>query len=244
MRRLGCRRGVEERVQDAAMFQIPPSRMGRKLRGELRIADVSRSRPGRLGPLLAHFQHAPLDPSSLSSSSPGVHLEEVGGRVGVKVTSGTTSYSGTSSSPHMTTYLAVRDRATGKTRLVEASSVSLAPGVAPPPPSNPMLLEKVEEEKTWKERLAASKHLIKSFGQAKGGMVYELHERVSLAATREDTTKQATGEDDKEQEASLAPPRHPEATRPEDVYRVEELLTKGELADLAEAASTLLEGGG
>merc|ERR1719319_737447 len=94
MRRLGCRRGVEERVQDAAMFQIPPSRMGRKLRGELRIADVSRSRPGRLGPLLAHFQHAPLD----SSSPPSVHLEEVGGRVGVKVTSGTMSYSGTSSS--------------------------------------------------------------------------------------------------------------------------------------------------
>jgi len=228
--------------------------MGRKLRGELRIADVSRSRPGRLGPLLAYFQHAPLDPSSLSSSSPSVLLEEVGGRVGVKVTSGTMSYSGTSSSPNMTTYLAVRDRATGKTRLVEASSVSLAPGVAPPPPSNPMLLEKVEEEKTWKERLAASKHLIKSFGQAKGGRFYEqqermrieegqAQERVSLAATREDTTKQATGEDDKEQEASLAPPRHPEATRPEDVYRVEELLTKGELADLAEAASTLLEGG-
>merc|ERR1719430_2260400 len=94
-------------------FRYPAARMGRKLRGELRVAEVSRSRRGRLGPLLASFQHAPLDPSSLSSSSPSVHLEEEGGRVGVRVTSGAVTYSGTSSTPSMTTYLAVRERATG-----------------------------------------------------------------------------------------------------------------------------------
>ena len=66
------------------------------------------------------------------------------------------------------TFLAIRNKQTGKTRLIEANETVLAPVIQYPQSSNPVLLQEVHAEKTIEEKMGASKHLVQSFGQSKG----------------------------------------------------------------------------
>ena len=66
-----------------------------------------------------------------------------------------------------TTFIAIRNKTTGKTRLVEANEIVLKPEVTYPKSKNPVLLQEGGEKKTLEEKIEASKHLIKSFGQSK-----------------------------------------------------------------------------
>ena len=66
------------------------------------------------------------------------------------------------------TFLAIRNKKTGKTRLTEVNEIVLAPVIEYPKSNNPVLLQEVPEEKTLEEKRGASKHLVQSFGQSKG----------------------------------------------------------------------------
>ena len=69
---------------------------------------------------------------------------------------------------YFTTFLAIRDKNTGKTRLVEANETVLAPVIEYPKSTNPILLQEPQTNKTLAEKMQDSKNLIKSFGQSKG----------------------------------------------------------------------------
>ena len=72
------------------------------------------------------------------------------------------------SQKYFNTFLAIRNKKTGKTRLVEANEVVLTAVVRNPETTNPLLLQQTPTEKTPEKRVEKSKHLIQSFGQSKG----------------------------------------------------------------------------
>ena len=79
-------------------------------------------------------------------------------------------HSGKPPEKYFRTFLAIRNKTTGKTRLVEANETVLAPVIQYPKSTNPLLNGGPEEhvKKNVEEVVEASKHLTKSFGQSKG----------------------------------------------------------------------------
>ena len=78
------------------------------------------------------------------------------------------SVQGRSGEKYYTTFLAIRNKKTGKTRLTEVNETVLAPVVEYPQSHNPVLLQEVQDNKTLEEKRGDSKHLVQSFGQSKG----------------------------------------------------------------------------
>ena len=150
-----------------------------------------------------------------------------------------------------TTFIAIRNKVTGKTRLVEANEVVLKPEVVYPKSTNPVLLQdSSHENKTLAEKIEASKHLIKSFGQAKGQRFYDQQERMKVDSTQvEDKVLKAAGvvaEDKlaaapKVEEVAIIPKRNNEARRTDQVYKVEDQLTQTELKQLRDKAEITLQ---
>ena len=150
-----------------------------------------------------------------------------------------------------TTFIAIRNKVTGKTRLVEANEVVLKPEVVYPKSTNPILLQdSAHENKTLAEKIEASKHLIKSFGQAKGQRFYDQQERMMVDSTQvEDKVLKAAGvvaEDKLEaapkvEEVTIIPKRNNEAKRTDQVYKVEDQLTQTELKQLRDKAEVTLQ---
>lgn len=104
---------------------------------------------GKVGPILPVFQHAVCHPASLVTSS-SAKVESDWGSAGDKV-----NIDLTISTDHMTyqsvernknqvytTYLAIRDKNTRKTRVVEVNPVVMKPKVTYPTSKNPLLLQK------------------------------------------------------------------------------------------------------
>lgn len=88
--------------------------------------------------------------------------------------------------PYTRTFLALRSKSTGKTRLVEANTVPVAAMVQPPKSTNLTVLESVERELQGGEiqhpsGAEARKKLVKSFGQAKGQRIYALADRMAVS---------------------------------------------------------------
>ena len=150
-----------------------------------------------------------------------------------------------------TTFIAIRNKVTGKTRLVEANEVVLKPEVVYPKSTNPILLQdSAHENKSLAEKIEASKHLIKSFGQAKGQRFYDQQERMKVESTQvEDKVLKAAGvvaEDKLEaapkvEEVTIIPKRNNEAKRTDQVYKVEDQLTQTELKQLRDKAEVTLQ---
>jgi len=102
--------------------------------------------------------------------------------------------------------------------------------------------------KTLAEKMEASKHLIKSFGQAKGSRFYEQQERMKVDSTQiEDKVTKAAGAVTEDRLAAapaaesvqVLPTRDEAAVRKEQVYLLENMLTRHELKSLGEAADTV-----
>ena len=79
-------------------------------------------------------------------------------------------HSGKPPEKYFRTFVAIRNKTTGKTRLVEANETVLAPVIQYPKSTNPLLNGGPEEhvKRNMEEIVEASKHLTKSFGQSKG----------------------------------------------------------------------------
>ena len=93
----------------------------------------------------------------------------------------------------MRTYLAIRDRRTGLSKLVEANSVTVGAVVKPPESTNDQVRMSVARSKLAEEHGAMSKEvkefddpkeskkkLVQVFGQAKGQRMYSLSDRMAV----------------------------------------------------------------
>jgi len=210
---------------------------------------------GRVGPVLTTFLHAPCSPSELANSKVDTDMS-----VSWKENSPNIQLS--LSTPHLTynsskepvtkyhnTYIAIRNKKTGKARLLEANNVVMVPAVAAPQTTNLLLLQEPDKEQTKEERLESGKHLMKSFGQAKGQRFYEQADRMKVEGSQvEEKVARAAGlvtEDKIEtaappQQVEIIPPCNKAATTKENVYKLSDLLTVAEQNALADAAETLL----
>jgi len=223
----------------------------------MNIQDILRhsSSSGKLGPILPSFSHAPCSVPLLAAADPHCSIEvqwkgdNPQPRLSMNIDG--QEYQGTSQPcGPFTTYLAIRDTATGKTRLVEACPLVLNPQVTAPPSRNPVLLsEKPAAEGTWAENLVQQKALVKKFGRQTGARYYQKVEEMRVdGGLKEEMILKAAGNavglmepatevEQKEDGLShLLPPRNDMAQNKEMVYEVGGLLTKIELGCLNDAA--------
>merc|ERR1712013_708719 len=143
-----------------------------------------------------------------------------------------------------TTYLAVRDKSTGATRLVESCPLVLHPQVSAPATRNKLLLsEKPATDASYAEKMVQQKALIKNFGRQTGARYYQKakEQQILKAASSVDVDKlpsqaEEGGEKEEGGVKSLLPPRDETAVDLKKVYKVEDLLTKLELDCLGDAA--------
>jgi len=168
--------------------------------------------------------------------------------------------------PYQRTLLAIRNKRTHRVKLIETSSVCVGALVEPPASTNSILLKEElakaqEEEEASKDdeekrlaRLTMNKHLVGEFGQTKGKRAYEqadrmkvesnvLSDKLSRAAMAVDQASVALPTDLAAASTAdaLIPPCNREAVLVNDVYKLDDMLTKDELKALGEAADELLE---
>eukprot|EP00092_Neocalanus_flemingeri_P002032 GFUD01002169.1.p1 GENE.GFUD01002169.1~~GFUD01002169.1.p1 ORF type:complete len:409 (-),score=108.62 GFUD01002169.1:45-1271(-) len=213
---------------------------------------------GKIGPILPSFQHAPCDHLSLTDStrecSVSAHWPGQGDPgLEVRISTDHMTYiSGTNSTTNQyyNTFVALRDKTTGKTRLLQANETILSPKINYPTTKNPLLLQEKVETKTFAEKMEASKHLIKSFGQAKGQRFYDQQDRMRVDDTQvEEKVLKAAGavtEDrlvaaPEAETVQMVPTRNNEAGRRDQVYLLEDILNKAELKHLTEAGESVLQ---
>jgi len=225
------------------------------------ISDVTSMKGARnkIPLVLLNFKHAPADPDSIMENNPSVKLDMEGWNANQKKP----DFSLTLKTPHLpfvntddkqdtyyTTYLAIRDKHTGKSRLIETVNVLMAPKVEAPASTNPLLLKKVAETISSEERFESNKLLIKAFGQRKGQRYYENKEalRVDEEDAEAKVLKAAGAVDAKslstlvtKTELDIIPARDPNAGRADMIYRTEHILSEREVSDLVEACTAVLE---
>lgn len=233
--------------------------MGKK---RLRVVDVTYQKQGldKIGPILPSFQHAKCEPAALQENTKGCNLSvewtspsEVA--LDLELQTETMKYRSVKSqgeprAKYFRTFLAIRDKNTGNTRLIEANETVLAPVIQYPKSNNPVLLQESTTTKSVEERMEASKHLIKSFGQSKGARYYEQQDKMQVDGSQlEDKVLKAAGGVSADQvadvplppEISVIPKRQNEARRSDQIYLVEDLLTAAELQRLVESGETVLQ---
>ena len=223
--------------------------MGKK---RMIVEDVSYQTKGigKVGPILPSFLHAACNAHSLVKETKNVDVEVdwTGGdtdkakpNIQVKLSTKNMSYAGevteASRDPYFTTFLAIRNKTTGKTRLIEANEVVLKPVVNHPKSTNEFLLREKKDEKdmTLAERAEARKNLARSFGRKQGINYYNQQEKMQIESSQvEDKMIKAAGvvEQDKIQETvkteevEIIPKRNSGAKTKEKVYLIEDMLTK------------------
>jgi len=204
---------------------------------------------GKLGPIMPVFQHAPCNPEMLvenTTTSLRTSWDSEKPTLNLTMDSKNMTYESVEGgdNPHYKTYLALRDKKTGKTRLIEANPIVMKPKVTYPETKNPMLLMDNVQPTTFAEKIAASKHLIKSFGQAKGARFYDLQDSMKIDAGQiEDKMSKAVGsvtedkliEGPKPTEVNIVPERNDTATRAGDVYDFNRMLSEFELKKMTES---------
>ncbi len=167
---------------------------------------------------------------------------------------------------HLVTYIGVRDKRSDKMRLVEANLVAVGAEIDSPPTTNMLLLEKAREEERKKEeadskedvhraRLDRKKHLVRSFGQAKGQRIYEQADRMQVksdvlegklktaAEAVDSSLLEETAGPESDAAASIAPPVNREAGFVRDVYKMDDIISAEERVALAEAAEEMMNSG-
>jgi len=176
------------------------------------ISEVLRQggRSRRIGPIVVKFEHAELKPESINDfdlpivehdfeSKNEIPLGEAPSlKVELKLDG--TTYSSNAKSvrcngpQYLRNFLAIRNKKTNKTRLVEVNNVTLGAITSPPSSTNHVLaLLKQEDNKSdannnapdikakkKEEQYAKNKSLIQEFGQTKGKRMYSQNDRMQV----------------------------------------------------------------
>eukprot|EP00090_Calanus_glacialis_P032727 TRINITY_DN54235_c0_g1_i1.p1 TRINITY_DN54235_c0_g1~~TRINITY_DN54235_c0_g1_i1.p1 ORF type:complete len:409 (-),score=140.97 TRINITY_DN54235_c0_g1_i1:50-1276(-) len=213
---------------------------------------------GKVGPILPSFQHAPCDPIALMETTKDCKVTadwpgQTDPGLVVQVSTDHMTYTSSNTSrtnKYYNTFVALRDKNTGKTRLIQANETVLSPKIIYPSTKNPLLLQEKVEAKTFAEKMEASKHLIKSFGQAKGQRFYDQQDRMRVDTSQvEEKVMKAAGAVSEDrltavpeaESVQIVPKRNDGAGRKEQVYLLEDMLTKVELKHLVEAGDNVLQ---
>jgi len=213
---------------------------------------------GKVGPILPSFQHAPCDPTSLMESTKACKVTadwpgQTDPGLVVQVSTDHMTYTSINTSTtnkYYNTFVALRDKNTGKTRLIQANETVLSPKITYPATKNPLLLQENVEAKSFAEKMEASKHLIKSFGQAKGQRFYDQQDRMRVDTSQvEEKVMKAAGAVSGDrltaapeaESIQIIPKRNEGSGRKEQVYLLEDMLTKVELKHLVEAGENVLQ---
>ena len=126
----------------------------------------------------------------------------------------------------------------------------MCPKIIYPSTKNPLLLQENVEAKTFAEKMEASKHPIKSFGQAKGQQFYDQQDRMRVDTSQvEEKVMEAAGAVSEDrltavpeaESVQIVPKRNDGAGRNEQVYLLEDMLIKVELKHLVEAGYNVLQ---
>jgi len=213
---------------------------------------------GKIGPILPSFKHAPCSSISLAASTRDCTVTanwpgQSDPGLEVRLSTDHMTYSSTTNATtnqYYNTFVALRDKSSGKTRLLQANETVLSPKINYPSTKNPLLLQENVELKTFAEKMEASKHLIKSFGQSKGARFYDQQDRMRVDTSQvEEKVLKAAGavtEDrliaaPEAEVVQIVPTRNDQANRREQVYLLEDILSKVELKHLIDAGETLLQ---
>jgi len=250
------------------------------------VSDVLRQggRQGAVGPVLIRFPHASgVDPGGFENNfkvnefgakfpeggnadnynSPNISLALSNGKMTYSTEAG--SVEGRSGeNPYQKTLLAIRNKKTGKVKLVETNTVLLGPMVAPPPTTNDVLIreqlkadeevrEKSEVEKK-EQRTTMNKHLVGLFGQTKGKRAYEQADRMAVESSRlaqklsqaaagvtEEAVALPTDLNSAADADHLIPKCNKAANVVEEVYKLTDMITPDEMESLEECAVGLME---
>lgn len=231
--------------------------MGKKHKS-IQVSEVVKqsSQTGKVGPVILNFRHAPFSPFQLANNQVEADMSVVWKskkpNLSLNITTPNMSYHNSQDQvpKYHNTFIAIRNKKTGKTRLIEANGAVMVPTVSAPATLNPLLLEPdTKKDQTWQEKRESGKHLIKAFGQAKGQRFYEQQDRMKVEADQvEDKVARAAGGVTEDKLAAAAPvveivivpPTNREAKRKEDVFNLNDLLTVSEQDSLADAAETVL----
>merc|ERR1719309_176753 len=228
------------------------------------VSDISKCNNSQntIPPVLLSFSHANCNAQAIANDNDTrieIELESWnGGQPSLKTTLDTAHISYTSPElkvdPFYTTYIAIREKSTGKTRLIETVRACLRPKVDYPNSTNPLLMNDDSTEPSGSDRFSINKQLIKAFGQRKGQRYYENKDnlqvdeedtnmRMKQAASGVDATSLESRAADTGEQTSLSiiPDRDENAGRADLIYRIEHLLTGKEIEDLKNACSTILE---
>ena len=167
-----------------------------------RITDVQKQKNSRPGPIMVHFEHGKMNPDRCGDFSanadysypdeassggdkrkrPKIDLAIKGPHLNYN--NAVKSVGGCASSDHLVTYIGIRDKTTNTMRLVEANVITVGAEISPPVSTNPILrekeLEELDEEDVRAQRMEMKKHLVRSFGQAKGQKMYEQQDRMNV----------------------------------------------------------------
>jgi len=235
------------------------------------IDDISSLKPGedKTPPILINFVHASVRADELIDSNPVIKVDvkaekNAKATFNLELETPNLSYvtSEDSQDPYFDTYIAIRNKATGKTRLIEALNMSLKPKVTPPQSRNPVLLEAENEAKSAgkstlddkelrEERLNKTKELAQKFGQKSQKTFFnkmesqavdaaDTAERVKKAISDVELTDLLSAPVVSAEAGDLIPPRDEHAVRATEIYRIEHVLTEKEVIDLTAACKELL----
>jgi len=240
--------------------------------GLCRITDVQKQggKKARPGPIIVNFEHGKLNPERYGDFSANLDYsfpDEASGdkrkKPNIELTikgqhldysNAAKSVGGCASSDHLVTYIGVRDKETNTMRLVEANVITVGAEVSPPESTNPMLLtdksKEAEGEDMRAKRMEMKKHLVKSFGQAKGQRIYEQSDRMAVEsdALQSKLSSAAMSVDDEKlampgqaPSLDLTPPCNRNAGTVHGVYNLDDIISQEECGVLSDAADELKE---
>ena len=171
-----------------------------------RIKDVQKQKNSRPGPIMVRFEHGKMNPDRCGDFSatadysfpdeassggdkrkrPKIDLAIKGPQLNYN--NAVKSVEGCASSDLLVTYIGIRDKVTNTMRLVEANVITVGADISPPESTNPILIEKAKEAAEGEEgdgnakRSELRKHVMKSFGMAKGQKAWEQHDRMNVTS--------------------------------------------------------------
>jgi len=216
----------------------------------------------KVSPIFVNFKHAKFNPEQLAQQVCNIDVEVTSNArdkpdFNMELKTSNLSYvtSEHCKDPYFDHYIAIRDKETGKTRLIEAVHMTLKPKVTPPKSRNPLLMEDEGEEVTPKVRDSRNKRLVTNFGMKKGVAYFkskenqvvsqdETESRLMMAASEVNIEDLSSAADKEESESikitDLIPKRDDNAALVVDVYKIHNLLTAEELEDGSNACTNIL----
>jgi len=232
------------------------------------IDEISSLEPqsDKISPIFVNFKHAKCNPEQLAKEIRDINVEVTSHAkkkpdFNMELTTWNLTYetSEDGKDPYFDHYIAIRDKETGKTRLIEAVHMTLKPKITAPQSRNSLLNVREKEEQdgedTTNSRNKTNQLLVNNFGMKKSQAVMKSYQRQIvhkdetenrlMKAANEVKLEDLSGAPDKEDGESikttdLIPKRDDNAALLVDVYKIQNLLSDEELTDLSSACTNVL----